>query len=132
MSEWLPLVRDWLARADDDITILELGLREPSISDRSFGYHAQQAIEKLLKAMIALRATDPPRTHDLSNLADRVGALFELDDDPLHGQDLTPYATAYRYPGFAPPGELDRRSTHAQVLAVRLMAQAAVSGELET
>ncbi len=30
-----------------------------------FGFHAQQAIEKLLKALIAFRGATYPRTHDL-------------------------------------------------------------------
>ncbi len=91
------------------------------ISDRTFGYHGQQAVEKLLKAMIAAKEVEPRRTHDLRNLADTVVELYGLEADPLHGPDLTVYATAHRYPGLAPPAQLDRESVYQQVLAVRQM-----------
>jgi HEPN domain-containing protein len=38
------------------------------LPDSIFGFHAQQAIEKLLKALIASRGDAYPRTHDLRQL----------------------------------------------------------------
>jgi HEPN domain-containing protein len=37
-------------------------------SEEIFGFHAQQAIEKALKAWIALRRIEYPKTHDISIL----------------------------------------------------------------
>ena len=96
-----------------------VGLTEARISDRTFGYHAQQAIEKVFKAMIAAKGIEPRRIHDLRNLAETVVELYGLEADPLHGPDLTVYATAHRYPGFALPAEPDRKAVYQQVLAVR-------------
>jgi HEPN domain-containing protein len=123
VSEWQTLAEEWTGRAHEDIALLVVGLHDSRIADRTFGYHAQQAVEKLLKAMVAGRGVEPRRTHDLGNLADSVADLYGLEgDDVLHGSDLTPYATAHRYPGFAPPMELDREAVHKQVLGVREMA----------
>jgi HEPN domain-containing protein len=123
VSGWRTLAEEWMARADEDIGLLGVGLTDPRITHRNFGYHAQQAIEKLLKAMIADKGVEPRRTHDLRDLADTVAELHALDTDPLNGPDLTAYATAHRYPGFAPPPELDRESVHQQVLAIRDIAR---------
>jgi HEPN domain-containing protein len=122
VSGWQTLAEEWAARADEDIAVLAVGLHDARITDRTFGYHAQQAVEKSLKAMIAGKGIEPRRTHDLRNLADSVSDLYGLEGDALHGPDLTPYATAHRYPGFAPLMELDREAVHAQVIGVREMA----------
>lgn len=121
MSDWRTLAEEWIDRAGEDIAVLAVGVTDPRIGDRTYGYHAQQAIEKFLKAMIADKGIEPRRTYDLRDLADTASELYELRADPLYGPDLTPFATAHRYPGFAPPPELDRGSVYQQVLAVRQM-----------
>lgn len=47
-------------------------------ADEIFGFHAQQAIEKSLKAWLAARSIDFPLTHDLSRL---LGLLEEAGVD---------------------------------------------------
>lgn len=49
--------------AEDEATMLLEG-----IPAAAFGFHAQQAIEKLLKALIAARGGKYPRIHDLEKL----------------------------------------------------------------
>ncbi len=120
---WGTIVRDWLERAEEDVAVLSVGLGDDRISDRTFGYHAQQAMEKTLKAMLAAKAVTPPRTHDLRALADMVVRLYALRDDPLGGDDLTPFAIQHRYPGYAPPpGDLDRIGVLDQVRGCLAMA----------
>ncbi|MEA1996265.1 MAG: HEPN domain-containing protein [Gemmatimonadota bacterium] len=59
------------------------GMREPEIfEDEIFGFHAQQAIEKMLKAWIALSGLQYPLTHN-------IGIL--LDILQKHGIDLNKY-----------------------------------------
>lgn len=81
-----------------------------------FGFHAQQATEKALKALVAAKRRKPQRTHNLRYLADMVRDLYELRADPLGGQNLTLWGTTYRYPGAEPPAEpLDRAAILEQV-----------------
>ncbi|MDP1634438.1 MAG: HEPN domain-containing protein, partial [Gallionellaceae bacterium] len=50
----------------------------PLFADEIFGFHAQQAIEKSLKAWLAARSIEFPLTHDLSRL---LGLLEEASVD---------------------------------------------------
>lgn len=62
------------------------------------GFHAQQAVEKAIKAVLVLRGIDFPKTHDLDLLLARAGdhAVVrprELEDAAW----LTPWAAQLRY-----------------------------------
>jgi HEPN domain-containing protein len=66
-------------------------------------YHAQQAAEKALKAVLAFRDADIPRTHDLlALLAACSSAGCPLDHSRADADLLNPFSTAARYPGLAP------------------------------
>ena len=63
-------------------------------------YHCQQAAEKALKGFLAFRDHRLERSHDLERLVDLAAgfeASFRMHEDAAI--ILTPYATAYRYPG---------------------------------
>ncbi|MBE9154311.1 HEPN domain-containing protein [Cyanobium sp. LEGE 06113] len=55
---------------------LRFGL-DPAYPEEDWGFTAQQALEKLLKAWIVLADRQPPRAHDLADLA--VLALLEVE-----------------------------------------------------
>ena len=87
-----------LAMASRDIAALR-GMRDDlsTFDDSIFGFHAQQAVEKCLKAWIAGLGGRYERTHDL---ADLVRVLTSLGAD-LAGVDphpeLTPFGVLFRY-----------------------------------
>jgi hypothetical protein len=62
------------------------------------GFHAQQAIEKLMKALISSRLTQFELTHDLMRLATALNGLGEaLPATPIPLSDLNDFAVEYRY-----------------------------------
>lgn len=66
-------------------------------ADEIFGFHVQQAVEKLLKAWLALLGKAYPATHDLARL---VEILKTYDPNVLEFGDLTEYtsyAVRFRY-----------------------------------
>jgi HEPN domain-containing protein len=72
-------------------------------------FHAQQCVEKYVKALLVLHGVDFPRTHDLEAL---VGLLPRRIEPPLtlDEQDLlTEYATGARYPGWGDISLADTR-----------------------
>ena len=87
-----------LGLAADDEAAARAMLDVPSVTDSIIGFHAQQAVEKALKAVLASRGVEFPFTHLLARLMDLcdsagapVGpALFEA-------RRLTPYAARLRY-----------------------------------
>ena len=70
-----------------------LGLTlDPAYPDEDWGFTAQQAVEKLLKAWIVLADRRPPRVHDLEDLV----ALAGQQVDPLL-LELQVFAVEARY-----------------------------------
>lgn len=126
-KSWRELANEWHASAMEDFALVQLGAASQMVSDGILGFHAQQTIEKALKALLADKMIEPRRTHDLRFLADRVRDLYDLPADPLAGGDLTPWATTRRYPGASPPAQpLNRAAVLNQVescieLAERLL-----------
>jgi hypothetical protein len=57
-----------LVMARKDFDALRGMVGNPLFADEIFGFHAQQAIEKMLKAWLAARGIAFPLTHDLSRL----------------------------------------------------------------
>ena len=53
------------------LQVLRLGLDEAYPAE-DWGFTAQQAVEKVLKAWIVVRNDQPPRVHDLTTLAELV------------------------------------------------------------
>ncbi len=71
-----------------------------------FGFHAQQAVEKGLKAWLAAKGVEYPRIHDLERLLDMLreeGAVVAAEYDTLGV--LTDFGVAFRYEAYDDPDE---------------------------
>lgn len=98
MSAAPDLPGDLLALAREDLAAAEALDRAERVSDAPVGFHAQQAVEKALKAAIANRGQDFPFTHDVGLLMQLCqDAGLELPADLAEADRLTPYAAAIRY-----------------------------------
>jgi hypothetical protein len=102
--------------------------REAAVPDEILGFHAQQAVEKLLKAALASLDRDFPRTHDLGILT----ALLEDAGRPLPeplglAEELTLWAVEFRYESSLDRA-LDRREVVRLVAAVRDWAVSVIHG----
>lgn len=98
MSSAPDLPGDLLALAREDLAAAETLDGAERVSDAPVGFHAQQAVEKALKAAIANRDQEFPFTHDLGLLMQLCeDAGFELPADLVEVDRLTPYAAALRY-----------------------------------
>jgi HEPN domain-containing protein len=98
------LTPQWLEIAEGDLLTAQ---RESAAHDRpnlrSAAFHAQQAAEKFIKAVLQERSIAFPRTHGLNELVLLLDPpeprLTVLRDDL---EELTRFAAEVRYPG-APP-----------------------------
>jgi len=110
------------AAREDEAVVREL-LDNPRIGDAAIGFHAQQAVEKTLKAVIARDGVDYPLTHDIARLLDQLGRGRLSDRLPLdQAEDLTPWATELRY-GASSQSELDRPAALRVTEAFRTWAE---------
>jgi HEPN domain-containing protein len=113
------LARSLLSSAEKDLKAIRNMMDPDLFADEVFGFHAQQAVEKTLKAWIALLGGEYPFVHDLDallNTLKRLGA----DVDALRGLvELNAFAVQFRYEAFESPDEpLDRRSVTAEALTL--------------
>jgi hypothetical protein len=87
-------------KAEGDESILDRLLDDHDVPDDVLGFHVQQAVEKRLKAVLALNEVEYEHTHSVSYLT----ALIEQQGIGLPGcrqeiEGLTPWAVAARYDG---------------------------------
>ncbi len=121
------LARRFLTLADRDIRAFLKLADDPEIDDEVVGFHAQQAVEKCLKAVLAKHCVELRKTHDLQLLIDLL-IQNNLPSPPLcEGIDaLGPFAVELRYDLMATE-PLDREQARAVVAAVRDWAEQQVS-----
>lgn len=81
----------------DEFTIKKL-IPDPASPDEVIGFHAQQAVEKLLKAVLAFASVRYRRTHDLVELIDLLREnRLPLPEGLEDVRRLNPFAAAFRY-----------------------------------
>jgi HEPN domain-containing protein len=107
-----------LRKAAEDQTVLVALARNLEIADAALGFHAQQAVEKALKAVLAAHGDDFPWTHDLQLLLRRLEAVsVDLPTEVRAARALAPWAVEYRY-GETVDADLDRPATVSLVAQV--------------
>lgn len=87
-----------LEKAQEDVRVLECLARDPNPPVSGVGFHAQQTVEKCLKAVLTGNNVEFDRTHNLGKLI----AVLREKGLPLPPQadkmgDLTRYAVVLRY-----------------------------------
>jgi HEPN domain-containing protein len=107
-----------LALAKEDLALLEVLREDDRISNRLFGFHAQQAVEKALKAWLALAGVDYPKIHDLQELlAILAGRGEAVSEGFMDLRFLTPFAVLFRYGGAEEPNPHLERPTLIEAVA---------------
>jgi HEPN domain-containing protein len=92
--------QEWLVHAESDLKLAKLGLNKDILPEQ-ICFHAQQTVEKTLKAVLLFYKIDFPFTHDLEELLDTFeSAKISVPAHLLDVGILTPYAVETRYPGF--------------------------------
>ncbi len=94
------LVHAWMLKARNDLTTArEIGAIPNGPLDTAI-YHCQQTAEKAVKGFLAWQDHRLERSHDVERLIE-LAMVYEprFSNWIDAGIVLTPYATAYRYPG---------------------------------
>ncbi|MCY3723402.1 MAG: HEPN domain-containing protein [Candidatus Poribacteria bacterium] len=95
-----PLTLEWIEKAEEDYDMAELARQASRPFHNSICFHAQQCIEKYLKAWLQESDIPVPRTHDLEELLVLIVPML-----PAWSQwqpdfkRITEYAVDSRYPG---------------------------------
>ena len=96
-----PLTHEWIEKAEGDFYTAQRDYRarkHPNYDSACF--HAQQCVEKYLKAYLAEMEISFPKIHDLTRLIallEPVAPMLSAYLEPA--RILTDYAVEFRYPG---------------------------------
>lgn len=105
-----------LIKASEDESVLQ----GAGISDSVLGFHAQQAVEKLIKALLSQLNVPFELTHNLERLRLLLTANHEnLPETPVSLEDLTDFAVVYRYDLLYQVGGQDRTELIETVRVIR-------------
>jgi len=114
-----------LRKARQDELILEKLLTDRDLDDDMLGFHAQQAAEKMLKAVLASRDIDYPKTHNLRVLIELLARHGIGIPESLAGVSrLTPFGTTFRYDTFPPSSQADRVEWLESIRSLRAFVEA--------
>ena len=110
-----PVTEEWVEKAESDYhtALRELRARKHANYDAAC-FHAQQCIEKYLKAILIEREKTPPRIHDLVKLGEQCwNIVADLQNYEADFDLLSRYAVAFRYPGETASKEEAREAVEA-------------------
>ncbi len=93
------VAREWMAKANNDLRSAAYLLKMKNCPTDTVCFHAQQCIEKSLKALLVMQGTDFRKTHDLKELVALLPSQFHNLLNSEEQDRLTEYATITRYPG---------------------------------
>lgn len=123
--------REWLRYARDDLAIARADLF--GIAPEPFAFHAQQAAEKAIKAVLVKMNVDFPYTHDVGHLLDLAAdAGAEIPGEIDGARRISRYAILGRYPFETRVSETDRDAAVALADAVVLWAEDILRGNSDT
>ena len=102
----------WFEKAKNDLITAQQTLALLDGPTDTPCFHAQQAVEKSLKALLTAEGVAFPRTHDLMPLLELARAVLpDLERFRNAFAELTDYAVEVRYPGdFIDPSREDAQA----------------------
>ena len=89
----------WLAHAESDLRITQICRSDSGVLPNQTVFHAQQAAEKAIKAVLLEHKIRFPRTHDLGELIVLIqqhAVMWPFAPDEVEA--LSPFAVETRYP----------------------------------
>lgn len=114
-----------LRKAAQDEALLDEVLTSDQVSDEIIGFHCQQAVEKLLKALLSDLGMRFRKTHEIGALMGLLAEAGEpLPDESRQLDTLTPFGSVYRHEDYDAPGTLDRPAAGRMVRELRVWVEA--------
>jgi HEPN domain-containing protein len=116
------LTREWLTKALHDLQTARITANAADGPLDTAIYHCQQAAEKSVKGWLTAKSIPFERTHDVRRLIKQAaGVLPEFNRFTGAAELLTPYVSAFRYPGLSDDAmpsreEFDAALHHAQTI----------------
>lgn len=98
-KEGMAVAWEWVEKAENDFKSATHLLTMEDCPTDTICFHAQQCVEKYLKALLVAQGTAFRKIHDLGELVALIPAHLRPSLDDTEQARLTEYATVTRYPG---------------------------------
>lgn len=94
----IDFIKQWLAKANEDLLVIEKLTEFEIIATSSVCFHCQQAVEKFLKAFLIANEVNVKRTHNIEFL---LSECSDIDKDfaEIDPKELSDFGVDARYPG---------------------------------
>jgi len=94
----IDFIKQWLAKANEDLLVVEKLTEYEIIATSSVCFHCQQAVEKFLKAFLIANGIDIKKTHNIEYL---LSECADIDNDfsDIDTKELSDFGVDVRYPG---------------------------------
>lgn len=127
--EVVAVAREWLDVAEGDLAAARLLL---NAGGPAFAvcFHAQQAVEKYLKALLVVNAARFGKTHDIGELLELLPVAQRPPLSPEAAFELTRSAVASRYPEAAAPSHEEAHRLLQYVAQVREFVRTVLPSDL--
>ena len=91
-------VKQWLAKANEDLLVVEKLTEDEIIATSSVCFHCQQAAEKFLKAFLIANGVEIRKTHNIEYLLSECSEI-DMDFSDIDPKELSDFGVDARYPG---------------------------------
>lgn len=111
------VVSEWVGKAENDLQAARIlvSAGEEAPTDTAV-FHAQQCVEKYIKALLTAHGIQFPKIHHIRSLIKMLPGGIELSLSQGEQDELTDYATGARYPG---GGEISLAETRRALALAR-------------
>ncbi|HKK80965.1 MAG TPA: HEPN domain-containing protein [Prolixibacteraceae bacterium] len=94
----IEFIKQWLAKANEDLLVVEKLTEYEIIATSSVCFHCQQAVEKFLKAFLITNGVDFKKTHNIEFLLSECSDI-DIDFKNINPKELSDFGVDARYPG---------------------------------
>ncbi|MEA1973105.1 MAG: HEPN domain-containing protein [Candidatus Cloacimonadota bacterium] len=99
MNEKFNLIKEWFQKAEHDIAVVELSMKNDATFTDVICFHCQQAAEKYLKGCLIFLDISFKKTHDLSYLLELLNKQIQVDNIFFsYAEILNSFSVEIRYP----------------------------------
>ena len=132
MSRETEFAVKWLRKANNDLVTARQTLLLEDCPTDTVSFHAQQAIEKSLKALLTFLNIEFPRTHDLILLKTLLSETeYQFENYKREFAEISGYSVSSRYPDdFYEPSRADAENAFHVALEIYKKCDAIIHNKL--
>ena len=113
-----------LAKAAQDESLPDAVIGVDTVADEVFGFHCQQAAEKMIKALLSGAGMPFQKTHNIAALMEALaGAGMPLPESFEELETFTPFGALYRYEDLDSDFGLNRQRARTTLRSLRIWVE---------